>query len=387
MGNKENIKMKKAFYFSNTDFYLFHFRLGLMREMQKRGFKVYACGDVTESCFPEQIEKNGIDFIRLPLRRDIDLKGGDIRYLWRVYNLCRKEKPFLCHNFTIKPNIFAVIAQRCAGVKNIYVAVTGLGYVFVKEKSLLRRFVICMYKASFRFCRRVFFQNPDDMKLLLEAGCLKKEKAVLIKSSGVNTEIFSSENIDKSKAESIRQEIGLKKTDKMVLMGCRLLWDKGVGEFVEAAKRLKEKAVFVLAGPLDDNPSVVSENEIKRWEQEGIIKYLGNRRDIREVIDLSDIVVLPSYREGVPKVLLEAGAMSKPVITTDVSGCREAVDDGVNGILVEPKNVEELAGAVSTLLKRDDLRRQYGEAGKKKVVREFEEKDVVKSTVEQYGIL
>ncbi len=370
--------MKKIAYFSNTDFSLYNFRMGLMKEMIERGFSVIAGGSLTERQFQEKIEKEGVSFFNLPLKRAVDLRGGDIIYTFRVFNLCRKEKIDLCHNFTVKPNTFGVLGQKMAGVKKIYCTVNGLGYAFERKSSFIRKIAVFLYKLSFRFCEKVIFQNKEDMEELLREGCLQEKKCALIESSGVDLDYFSK--------EKVRAEV--KKGDETVVsMISRMLYKKGVGEFKAVAERLKGKALFLLVGPIDDNPSAVPLREIKKWEQEGVVKYLGNRSDVREILYSSDIVVFPSkYREGVPRIILEAGAMEKPVITTDNPGCREVIKNGENGILVTPGSKKELQEAIETLLENESLRVKYGKKGREIVEDRFKEEDIIKKTTDLYEL-
>ncbi len=374
--------MNKIAYFSNTDFSLHNFRMGLMKEMKARGFFVIAVGSSSEERFKESIEKEGISFFDLPLKRTVDWRGGDFLYILRVFNLCRRERINFCHNFTSKPNTFGVLGQRMAGVENIYCTVNGLGYAFQEEKSFIRKIVVFLYKISFRFCKKVIFQNKQDMKDLLREGCLNKEKCVLIESSGVDINYFN-------KKEALKEKLPRKKEEgeKIVSMISRMLYEKGVGEFAEVAESLKGKATFLLVGPVDENPSAVPLREIRKWEERGNIEYLGNSSNVREILYLSDIIVLPSkYREGVPKIILEAGSMERAVVTTDIPGCREVVKDGESGILVTPGNKEELAKAIKFLLENDEDRERYGKRGREIIEERFEEKKIIKKTVETYGL-
>ncbi len=185
--------MKKIAYFSNTDFSLCNFRLGLMRETKKRGFQVFACTGKTKEEYTERLQKE-FSFKEFPLRRGIDLFGRDLIYFFRVFRFCKKEKPDICHNFTIKPCIYGTIAQKWAGVKNIYCTVTGSGYSFGK-RGTLNKLVVWLYKISLKHATRVIFQNPDDREMFVNLRIVKEEKTVVIKSSGVDTTHFAPKSV------------------------------------------------------------------------------------------------------------------------------------------------------------------------------------------------
>lgn len=386
--------MKKVAYFSNTDFSLYNFRMGIMKELKKKGVEVFACGSITKKELPKKIEKEEIRFINISLKRSFDWLGGDILYFLRVFLLCRKENFNICHNFTIKPCIYASLAQKLAGVKNIYCTITGLGYVFQEDNfkpKLLRKIVVFLYKKAFRFVNRVIFQNPDDKNLFVELGIISAEKAEVIKSSGVDIDKFSPSNINSEKLESLKKEIDYKEREIYITLIGRMLWQKGVGEFVESAEKLKKKynnLIFLLVGPIDkENPSVISQKTIKKWEKKGVVKYLGERRDIKEILAVSDIFTFPSYyKEGIPKALLEAGAMEKPLVAANVVGSKEVIKDGINGFLVKPKNVESLVNALEKLIKDKSLRIKMGEKARKKIVEDFSEEKVVKETINTYDL-
>jgi len=383
--------MKKIAYFSNTDFSLYNFRKELMVEMKKRSFAVFAVAPVTNREIVEKIEKEGIKFVKIPLKRGLNLWGRDLFYFLRVFFLCKKEKFFLCHNFTIKPCIFATLAQKLAGVKNIYCTITGLGSAFEK-RSLLRNMAIFLYKFSLKFSNRVFFQNPDDKLLFLKLKIIKGEKAKVILGSGVDLKEFSPSNINQEKFINLKKELGIKDRERKIVVSLisRMLWNKGIGEFVEAVKVLKKKYPYLeclLVGPIDrENPSKIKEATIKKWEKEKIIKYLGERKEIKEIIAISDIIVFPSYREGVPRILLEAGAMEKPLIATYVPGCKEVVKNNENGFLVEPKNSQQLAEKIEILIKNKNLREKFGKRSREIVEKKFNVEKVVRETIELYNL-
>ena len=367
--------MKKVFYFSNTDFSLYNFRLGLMERMKEKDFQVFALGSETKKEITEKIRKRGISFVNFPLKRGLSFWGGDLVYFFKVFAFCRKKKPDICHNFTIKPCIYGTLAQKLAGVKNIYCTITGLGYSF-ERKNTLNKIVVLLYKISLKHAQKVTFQNPDDRNLFIDLKIVDREKTVLIKGSGVNTSYFSPEKKNKQNERVT------------VTLVARMLYQKGVKEFAEASKILKEKHYnldFLLVGPLDhENPSAIPLKKIKEWQKEKTVRYLGGKEDIRKALSITDIFVLPSlHREGVPKALLEAGSMELPLITTDTPGCREVVENNVNGFLVEPGNSKDLADKIEALIRDKDLRERFGKASREKIVKEFDEKIVIEKYLEE----
>jgi glycosyltransferase involved in cell wall biosynthesis len=274
-------------------------------------------------------------------------------------------------HYTIKPNIYGSVAARLAGVASVAVT-TGLGYVFIQH-SRAAQVAKRLYRFAFRFPREVWFLNRDDEAAFVEQKLLVyPERARLLHGEGVDLDQFAP-----------APPGGRTSPDRFafVLIG-RLLWDKGVGEYVEAARKLRMRyphARFQLLGPLNvDNPSAISRADVDAWQNEGIVEYLGEAHDVRPVIAAADCVVLPSYREGVPRTLLEAAAMERPIVATDVPGCREVVEDGVNGLLCEVRNVESLADALARMLDMsDEERRAMAVRGRHKVANEFDERLVV----------
>jgi len=281
-----------------------------------------------------------------------------------------------------------------AGIAAVMNSVTGLGYVFTEggtKKRLLRMLVVNLYKLAFNKAKRVIFLNEDDYRLFERSGIVDSDKGIVIKSEGVNTEKFSGANVNRGRSDSLRYELDMTqgKHRVVVSMVCRLLWDKGVREFVEAARNLKTlypDALFLLVGPIDTgNPAAVPERYLQGVQKEGIIRWLGERKDIPEIMYLSDVVVLPSYyREGIPMVLLEAMSTGKPVITTDSVGCRDVVEEGKNGLLVPVKDFRALAKAIEMLMIDRPLRIDMGKYGREKVLREFDEKIIVDRIMKLY---
>jgi glycosyltransferase involved in cell wall biosynthesis len=370
---------KKIFLVSRCAWTLYNFRLGLMRELVKNGNTVIGGGAAGDG-FEPKIEALGVKFNGLP----VDKKGinprADVRLFWALYRWYRKEQPDIVHHFTIKPVIYGSIAARMAKIPKIVNTVTGLGYVFTDEKTAwLRRLVVGLYRISLNCADFTFFQNQDDYDLFLSRGLVKKSGTSLLPGSGVDCEHFSPNDTLNPEEDS----------PVTFLMVARMLKDKGVYEFVDATRIVKEHypdAQFQLLGQRDiRNPNVVPEKDLKDWNDQGLVSCLGEVSDVRPIIAKSDVVVLPSYREGIPRSLLEAAAMAKPIITTDAVGCREVVDDEINGFLVPVKDAPALARAMERMINDPEMRKRMGKAGRKKVEREFDEKIVIQKILEVYN--
>jgi glycosyltransferase involved in cell wall biosynthesis len=350
----------------NTAWAIYTYRQGLIRELVARGVEVTVLAPRDRTF--DLLGAMGCRCIDLPVASKGTSPRDDLRTLWALYRRYRTIRPHIVFHYTIKPNIYGSIAARLAGVDSVAVT-TGLGYVFIQQ-SRAAQVAKKLYRFAFRFPREVWFLNRDDQAAFTDQKLLAHpERARLLHGEGVDLEQFAFTPLpDKTHFD-------------FVLIG-RLLWDKGVGEYVEAARRLRARyphARFRLLGPVGvDNPSAISRDEVAAWEQEGVIEYLGEAHDVRPFIAAADCVVLPSYREGVPRTLMEASAMGRPIVATDVPGCREVVADGVNGLLCEVRNAESLAGRLAQMLDMSgEARRAMGERGRQKVAAEFDERVVV----------
>ena len=370
---------KKIILVSRCAWTLYNFRAGLMRVLKKRGDMVIGGGAGGDG-FETNIKALGVPFVSLP----VDKKGtnpfGDVQLFWALYRWYRRERPDIVHHFTIKPVIYGSIAARLAKVPKIINTITGLGFVFTGNQiAWLRRLVEHEYRLSLACAHFTFFQNQDDLGLFLACNLVQSWKAGLLRGSGVNCNFFVPYSITNQSSEK----------PTTFLMVARLLRDKGVYEFVEAARTVKSafpQVEFQLLGRRDErNPGVVPQMDLERWRSEGIIKWLGDVSDVRPIMADSAVLVLPSYyREGIPRSLLEGAAMGKPVITTDSVGCREVVDDEVNGLLVPVKNAGALAQAMMRMIEHPEMRNRMGKAGREKVLREFDERVVLEKILKIY---
>ncbi|MBI9075840.1 MAG: glycosyltransferase family 4 protein [Desulfatibacillum sp.] len=357
---------------------LYNFRAGLMRTLQKQGHEVL-CAGARGGGFAAKIRAMGIPFSNMPL----DMKGinpvSDIKFFWAMFLWNRKYKPEIVHLFTIKPVIYGSIAARLAGVPKVISTITGLGYVFTGSgSSVLQTLVEFMYRVAFVFSDYVFFLNTSDLDFFVSRGIIKPEKAGLLPGEGVDCAHFDSglyPDPDPNAAP-------------VVLMVARLLRDKGVYEFVEAARIAKKAgspANFCLLGGRDErNPTVVNTRDLEEWIEEGVVTWLGETEDVRTFIASASVVVLPSYREGAPRSLMEASAMTRPVVATDVVGCRDVVKDGVTGLLVPLKDSPALAEAILYILNNPEQAREMGHQGRTFILTEYSEQIVIDSILKIY---
>ncbi len=349
---------------SSNGFTIYTFRLELMRALRDMGHEVIALSRPDD--YVPRIEAEGFRFIPLGLDQWRTNPLIDFKLLLELYRVYRSEKIDLNIHFTIKPIIYGSIASKLAGIKSIAVS-TGFGYTMIKE-DLLSALVKMLYKFSMRFPEKVLFINSEDMEYFVGKGLCSKSKSLVIKSEGVNSEVFN---------PGFCTDVEKSNNKITFLLMSRMLWDKGVGEFVEAAKKVGREygdTEFWLLGDIDrGNPAVVEQEEIDEWQKKGYVKYLGKTYDVRPFICKSDVVVLPSYREGAGMVLLEGMAMEKPVIATDTAGCRMVCKDGYNGFLIPVKDAEALADAMIKVIKMDKGKlKEMGRNGRKLVLKAFD---------------
>lgn len=361
--------MRRILYVVNVDWFFVSHRLPLAISLLKTGAEVHiACKFTT---YQDYFEELGI------ITHDLDLtRGGtgvlsEFKAFYSIYQTLKTIRPDLVHLVTIKPAIYGGIAARLLGVEKVVVSISGLGYVFIDQSAkvkFIRKLAVFFYRLGLSNKKvRVIFQNTTDRELFLENKIIEKSQAILIRGSGVDLHELT------FKAESDGVPV--------VMFLARLLKDKGILEFVESSRIVKSGggvARFVLVGDLDsENPNSISLQELNIWVNSGLVEHWGYSNDISATIAKSNLMVLPSYREGLPKSLLEAAACGRAVITSDVPGCRDAIVSGETGILVASKNAIALADAINQLLGDASLRRQYGTAGRELAENFFDIKDVV----------
>lgn len=353
----------------NTAWNIANFRVGLIRSLQQAGYQVLAVAPPDEHV--PRILSLGVQFIPAA----IDNKGTnavrDFGLFLSYLALLRRERPALLLSYTVKPNIYGGIAARFAGVPVIS-NVAGLGTPFIRD-SWITRVVERLYRAALAGARKVFFQNNEDMALFLDRRLVRPEIVERLPGSGVDVTHF---------APPVQQGRARRPGPLRFLLSTRLLRDKGVVEFVDAIRLLRTQGIeaeFQLLGFLyPGNPSAITRDEISKWEQEGLIRYLGSIEDVRPVVSDADCVVLPSYREGAPRSLLEAASLCKPLIATDTAGCRDVVENGVTGYLCLPRDAGDLALKMNAMLRLPEhARAEMGRKGREKMIREFDERIVI----------
>jgi glycosyltransferase involved in cell wall biosynthesis len=356
----------KIIVISNTSWYLFNFRLKLMLHLQSQGYEVIAVAPFDD--YSSRIAAQGIEFIAMPMDNKGTHPVKDSLLILRFVRLFFRLKPACILSYTPKCNIYSALA---AGFLNIPIInnVSGLGTAFIKE-NLVTKIVKWLYVVSLRKSAKVFFQNNDDLTLFVDTGLVKAELTDLLPGSGVDVQRFTP-------AESTAPR------DTFVfLLVARMLKDKGIVELVTATRDLKTKYPFIecqLLGFLDaKNSTAITTEEMQTWVDEGVVNYLGVSDSVVDFLRQADCVVLPSYREGMPRSLLEAASVGKPIITTDAVGCREVVDDGINGFLCEPRSADDLKAKMEKMLLLPETDRlQMGVNGREKVLKQFDEQIVI----------
>jgi glycosyltransferase involved in cell wall biosynthesis len=357
-------------------FFLSH-RLAIARAARAAGFDVHVAGDIASDQELAALRAEDLPFHRVRLSRGGLSPTRDLGYAAQLASVVRHVRPDLIHNVTAKPIVYGTLVARALNVPGILNAVSGLGYSFSggPQRWLVSRLVTAAYRFALRRPDiRVIFQNTDDMQAFVSAGIVEPAQAVLIRGSGVDLEAFPQTSEPQGPLR--------------VVLPARMLRDKGVVEFAEAARLLCSRGIrgeFLLAGMMDEaNPAGLSHQELTQLQQQCGVKWLGHVADMPALLATAHVVCLPSYREGLPKALLEACSAGRAIVTTDVPGCRDVVTDGVNGLLVRVRDPEALAAALQRLLSDAALRAQMGAEGRRRAQAEFDVRAIVRSTLEEY---
>ena len=357
---------KRIVIISNLSWNLYNFRLSLMYAMRDAGYEVIAIAP--HDRYSQKIIDAGFEFHDIKMNAQGINPIEDLRTTYQFYKLFKKISPDVLCQYTIKPNIYGSFMARHFKIKIIN-NIAGLGTLFIKE-GLVTKIAKTLYKVSQSKADKVFFQNKDDFNFFISKGIVRADKCDILPGSGVDTNRFKPKY--KEQSENIR-----------FLLIARMIWEKGIGEYVQAAREIKKvypNVEFCLLGFLDvQNPGAITKNEMDEWVNEGVINYLGISDNVDVVIQTADCVVLPSYyREGTPKTLLESGSSGKPIITTDNVGCRDVVEHGVNGYICKPRSWEDLKLKIEMFLALDyNQRLEMGKESRKKIKREFDEEIVI----------
>ena len=367
------MKQRIAVISINASWNIVNFRRGLIAGLQSHGFRVVALAP--PDAYSARFAELGVDYVPIAMDKKGVSPARDLLLLARYYRILRRLKPDILLAYTAKPNVYGSLAAQALGIPVIN-NVSGLGTAFIRQ-GLLTRIVSGLYRLAFRRSSTIFFQNEEDRDLFVAQKLVRPGKARLLPGSGIDVSRFTPVQ---SRAPG----------PFTFLLIARLLWDKGVGEYVEAARivrRTMPDTRFQLLGFLDvENRTAVPRQAVDSWVAEGLIDYLGVSDDVRQQIAASDCVVLPSYREGLPRTLLEAAAMARPLIATDAPGCRQVVRHGVNGHLCALRDAASLAEAMLAMLRAPEAeRRRMGAAAREMAESEYDEKIVVNRYIEAIG--
>jgi glycosyltransferase involved in cell wall biosynthesis len=350
----------------NSSWNIVNFRKGLISALRENGYRVVALAP--EDGHSRLLAGLGAEFHPITIDRQGASIARDAVLLRDYVRALRRIRPAVFLGYTAKPNVYGSLASHLLGIPVIN-NVAGLGTAFIKEGPLTR-IVSGLYRLAFRRSATVFFQNEDDQRMFVQRRLVAADKAKLLPGSGINLGDFTP------------RQRAAEPGEFTFLMVARLLWDKGVREYVEAAREVKRRhphARFQILGFLDvPNRTAVSRSDVDEWVREGIIDYLGHSDDVRPFVAAADCIVLPSYREGLPRVLLEGAAMARPLIATDVPGCRHVVQEGLNGLLCSVRDSRSLAQAMTRMITMDpEERKAMGAAGRRRVEAEFDEQIAV----------
>lgn len=376
----------------NTSWNIYNFRAGLIKHFLAQKHEIICLAPKDD--YSDLLVEMGCSFIETPL----DNKGinplNDLKYCFSLWKILRKIRPDVIFAYTIKPNIYGNFVAKMLNIP-VVSNVSGLGTVFIRE-NFSAKIAHFLYKMAFRFPQKIFFQNEDDLKIFLDKNLLKKSKTALLAGSGINLEEFSFEILPKNPTF-------------IFLLIARLIYDKGILEYIEAIRIIRNQKQnqqnnqqnsqinyknnsqikFQLLGKIDtQNALNITQAQVDAWVGEGLIEYLGETSNVKPFIIAADCVVLPSYREGTPRTLLEAAAIGRPIVTTNVAGCKEVVENELNGFLCEAKNSQDLADKMKKILfLSTEKRQEMAYNGRKKVTQQFDEKLVIEKYQQEVASL
>lgn len=351
----------------NASWNIVNFRKGLVAGLQAAGYRVVALAPADD--YSAELAKLGIEHVPIEMDNQGVSPSRDLGLALRYYWALRRIRPDVFLGYTAKPNVYGSLAAHVLGIPVIN-NVSGLGTAFIRQ-GLLTKIVSTLYRVAFRRSSKVFFQNPEDRDLFVSSETVRARQSALLPGSGIDLVRFSPAEAERRPGEF------------RFLLIARLLWDKGIREYVEAARLVRAEhpeSSFQILGFLDvKNRTAVSRSDVEVWTAEGLIDYLGTADDVRPSIADADCVVLPSYREGLPRTLLEASAMGKPLIATDVPGCRQVLVDGVNGFQCQPRDAESLAEAMLQMMRLSPPDRlRMGRAARARAESKFDERIITK---------
>jgi len=360
-----NLTLMRVAIVLNTSWNIVNFRMNLIHSLQAQGYEIHTIAPNDD--YTHQLIEAGCT--HHPLK--MDSRGAnplkDLGLIVELFSIYRKVKPDVVLHYTIKPNVYGSLAAALLKIPVVN-NVCGLGTVFLKD-DLISSMAMMLYKISFRFPKKVFFQNPDDLNLFIKKKLVPKGSVDILPGSGIDLERFKPASFKRNKEFTF-------------LLISRLITDKGVLEYIEAVKKLKAEGIdarFQILGAKDpEHKRGIKTEIVNEWIKAGTIEYLGTTADVRQFIHQADCIVLPSYREGTPRTLLEAASSSKPIIATNVPGCNQVVDHSINGLLCKLKDADDLAEKMRTMtLYSNDELMTMGNNGRLKMEREFDESIVI----------
>jgi glycosyltransferase involved in cell wall biosynthesis len=356
--------------------YYKNFSWDLIQSLALEGHQVIAAAP--SNPYHKELASIGVEYAHIPIKNTGLNPFYDLYSIFKMVQAFKRHQPDILCCYSIKPVLYGSIAAACSNINQVLLMITGLGYTFNAQSgkpSALFSFVKTLYRFALDRCTKVLFENPDDLKLFHHLQLLKSDKALIVGGAGVNIEKF------KLSARPLRPVV--------FLLIARLIKDKGIVEYVEAARLLKEKypdAIFQLLGPFDSNPTAINRAEVTRWIEEGLITYAGETEDVRPYLKEASVFILPSYREGTPKSALEAMAMGLPVITTDAPGCRETVISGHNGFLVPVRDASALAEAMERFILSPAMILRMGVKSRELAVKKYDVRAVNAVIMEAMGL-
>lgn len=368
--NKKTIVM-----IGNTSWGMFHFRAETMKEFISRGHRVIILAPKDE--FSQRFQGLNCEFIEINLSRKGTRIFGELSSICELFSKLKSIKPDVVLSYTVKPVIYGTLASKFSGVKTKIAITTGLGFVF-NHDNYTTKVAKLLYKFVLNFADEVWFLNRDDESTFIQANLVKKEKTFVLPGEGVDVKHYSPTQEEKK--------------DITFTLISRMLWDKGIGIFVESARVLKGKyphVIFQILGPTDEgNPEAIPLKQLEEWNKEGFISYLGSTNDIRPILKNTTCLVHPTYyKEGVPRILMEANAMGIPCITTDIPGCRDVIQHRFNGFLISPKNTDALTDSMNEYLNlSEDSRTNFSQNGRMKIVNEFSSKIINDIYIRRLGL-
>lgn len=362
------MKNKKLLFVANTAWSMYKFRLPLLRALRERGYEPVIVAPRDEHS--GKLRELGFRVIDIQLSQKGINPLDDLRTYFQLKKIYRKESPFHIFHYTIKPNIYGSIAANALKLPATSI-VTGLGYTFI-NKTVVSRIAVRLYRFAFRRAKEVWFLNEEDINTFVQGNIVDPKKTFLLNGEGVDTQSFS---------PPPGLPVSSNKDTTFCFIG-RLLYDKGIREYVHAARVLKRKHAnlqFQIVGFLNvANPSAVTRQEMSDWVGEGIVQYLGAVDDVKPIIAAADCIVLPSYREGMSMILMESASMAKPIITTDIPGCQQLVDDGVTGFLCKTRDAADLILQLEKFIGlRSEQRIEMGNKARKKMLDCFDVERVI----------